>query len=559
MQIKLVGFNARYTHSCLALFYIRNELACNLPDAKVAILQLTINDSYHESLLTLSEGEPDYIFFSAAIWNSERVESLIRDLALCIPSTVCIVGGPQAHVVTTQLGEEKWTRVDGEIEGVGEQFYRDLNKGALQRVYPSSAGLTRRGSFTYPYIDKDFQEHLQNRHVYYESSRGCPFSCTYCHSAKDQRSFHKPLSLVKDELLHILSHRPSVVRFIDRTFNDKPKRALAIWEFLVQQQTETLFHFEIAPDRFDEEMYSFLDHVPLGRFQFEIGIQSTNLKTLRAIRRNIDPEETHVTVSRLVAINNIHLHVDLILGLPYETLVSFQNSFKRVFAMGAHYIQLGLLKILPDTPICQSADEYGYIHSLKPPYSVYANTWMDFESVSSLYWFCECVEKFYNNRYFVSFWSYFRRKQEDMYVLFKDLLEVCQEHDFFERAATQNLMCHMLLKIANLREDHDILLELLRYDWLRCGHRFLPEDLIAEETEQPLVVRRKLFKSLPEEIDGLYDRKTRSQFFKRGFFLRFSREVMEELGYGDEATGRYVRFSQQREKALYGLNRVDLV
>ncbi len=559
MRIKLIGFNARYTHSCLALFYVRNELEQYLPEAQIEILQMTINDSYYENLLTIGEGRPDYIFFSAAIWNSERVEALIRDVNKCLPETSVVVGGPQAEVVASHLEDGACTRVIGKIEDVGAGFYRDLRGKCLQPSYAYQPGSERVNHFSYPYRDSDFHSHLKNRHVYYESSRGCPFSCTYCLSAKDRGVCHKPLEQVEEELKHILSHRPAVVRFVDRTFNDKPERALAIWEFLLAHESETLFHFEISPDRFSEEIYSFLEKVPVGMFQFEIGIQSTNEETLKAIRRYIDPVRAHTTISRLAAPGNIHLHVDLILGLPHETVESFQHSFSQVCNMGAHYIQLGLLKILPDTQICHSADEYGYVHSQRPPYSVCANAWMDHETVSSLYWFCECVEKFYNTRYFCSVWRYLRKKNEGMYSFFQGLLAVCKENSFFHRAATQEMMCRMLLELADTRDDQRLFVELIRFDWLRCGHRFLPEFLMVEATEEPLVVRKRLYQTQPEEMEGLYERKSRNRFFKRGLFIRFSRNAMKELGFGEQGSGRYLRFSHQREDSLQRFNRVALI
>ncbi len=335
MRIKLVGVNARYTHSCLALFYIRNELEKYLPEARVEILQFTINDPYYENLLTMSEGDPDAIFFSTAIWNSERVEPLIRDLGRSLSDCLLVVGGPQAEVIGTRLEEGSCSRVIGEIEGVGEAFYRDLWKKELRAVYTSrQEDSEREGGFSNPYRDGDFKNHLKNRYIYYESSRGCPFSCTYCLSAKDRRNYHKPLEQVKKELHHILSHQPKVVRFVDRTFNDKPQRALAIWKFLYEQKSTTLFHFEISPDRFTEEMFALLEKIPLGLFQFEIGIQSTHGETLKAIRRSIDPVMAHDTIVRLAAPANIHLHVDLILGLPHETASSFRDSFRHVYAMG---------------------------------------------------------------------------------------------------------------------------------------------------------------------------------------------------------------------------------
>ncbi len=558
MFIKLVSLNARFSHSCLALFYIRNELARYIPGARVEILHFTINDNYYENLLNITEGTPHAIFFSAAIWNSERVMAFVRDMQLSQTESQIVIGGPQAEVIGEQLVKGDCCRVIGEIENVDESFYEDLLNNNLQAVYRAGRG-GGKTSFSYPYHDGDFTKHLKNRYVYYESSRGCPFSCTYCLSANDKGVYHKPLQQVKEELGHILSYRPKVVRFVDRTFNDRPQRALAIWKFIREQKGSTLFHFEISPDRFSDEMYNLLEKVPLGKFQFEIGIQSTHHKTLKAINRSIDPLQAHKTVAKLAVFGNIHLHVDLILGLPYETAAHFSDSFRDVFAMGGHYIQMGLLKILPDTPICHSAGEFGYIYSQRPPYSVLANKWMDQNTLAHHYWFSECVEKFYNNRYFCSLWSYLRRKKEDIASFFSELLQICRKKSLFDRAATQEFLCELLVHLAQGREDRALFLELVRFDWLRCGHRYLPGCLLTKDGEEPVHVRKQLYSTMPEKVEGLYDRLDRDRFFKKGLFFRFSGETLMELKFVNTYESRYLRFAQEREESLYKYNRVSLV
>jgi len=556
-QIKIVGLNARYTHSCLALFYVRNELEKYCPELQCELLQFTINDNYYETLLRLTDGTPRYIFFSTAIWNSNLVEKLILDLNACLPDCKVVIGGPQAGVIGDRLGPDSCTVVRGEIEAVGFQFFQDLQNGSLQNSYSGSFFSLKNRHFDYPYRTSDFSSHLQNRHIYYESSRGCPFGCTYCLSAAEKGVVYKEMAVVKQELSDILSCRPKVIRFIDRTFNDRPDRALAIWKFLAAQQHETLFHFEIAPERFTNEMFEFLATVESGRFQFELGIQSTHAQTLEAVNRRVDPVEAHRTVARLASFENIHLHVDLILGLPFETEESFGDSFRDIFAMGGHYIQMGLLKILPDTPICHGAEEYGYLHSTEPPYSILRTKWMDHGVLSELYWFSECVEKFMNNRYFVSLWHYLRRREEDIFVFFQQLLAICHESGFFQLASTQELMCSKLVDLVKRRQDRELIVELLLYDWLRCGFRFLP-DCLKEGcgTEPPEITKSALYQSMPSELDGAYRKNTRNQFFRKSFFLKLSREAFEELGLHSDSTESCVCIINEREVSLYNFNKL---
>ena len=559
MYIKLVALNARFTHSCLALFYIRNELKKYLPEARVEILQLTINDSAYETILTLGKGGPDYLFFSAAIWNSDKVESLVRDLHLCQPQCRCVIGGPQAAVVGAALDEELRTIVTGEIESVGDQFYGDLLAGSLAESYGGGALPKHGNTFQFPYLEQDFALHLANRHIYYESSRGCPFSCTYCLSAAEKGVYHKDVAEVCRELELILGHKPKVVRFIDRTFNDIPERALAIWRFLLAEGGDTLFHFEIAPDRFIEEMFELLATVGPGRFQFEIGIQSTNAKTLAAIRRPVDPEQAHACVQRLAGFGTIHLHVDLILGLPFETRQSFAASLNHVFGMGSHYIQMGLLKILPDTPICHTADEYGYVSCTAPPYSILATRWLDHTALTELYWLGECVEKFINNRYFVSLWDYLRSRGEDIFAFFRDLVLLCEHKKFFQLAATQEFMARLLIEFAATRPDREMFVELIRFDWLRCGHRYLPQSMAQQDGAQHDTLKKKLYQELPQELAGVYSQRQRNHFFRKSYFLILSPAAMHQLQLETSATSYCVAILPERQQTLYAFHTVSIL
>jgi hypothetical protein len=560
MQIKIVALNARFTHSCLALFHVRNELEKNCLDVNTELCQLTINDSYYETLLRLSQGSPDYIFFSVAVWNSDRVEQLIRDLRECLPECRVVVGGPQAVIVGRNLSPFPCTVVSGDIEAVSAAFYRDLERRTLQPVYGGSFLQMPDRVLLSPYREEDFSSHLRDRNIYYESSRGCPFSCTYCLSSAERGVYHKELIQVEQELAQILCHQPATLRFVDRTFNDRPERALAIWKFLLGVEAETLFHFEITPDRFTEEMFDFLETVPAGRFQFEIGVQSTHHQTLQAVGRTMDVRTALRNIKRLVALDSIHLHADLILGLPYETREDFGRSFAALFATGAHYLQMGLLKLLPGTAISRDAEAFSYRNCRQPPYPVLANQWLDHATLQELYWFCECVEKFVNNRYFPSFWNYLRRKEEDVFSFFQKLLPICLQENFFGLAATQDFMGQLLSQLVAGREDGALLLEILRYDWLRCGHRFLPLFLqVALPEEQPQAVKNVLYEQTATELTGLFDHGNRNQFFKKGFFLRFSGQCLKELGLRQDGEQAVIIFLPEREASLYRLQKIVVI
>lgn len=555
MFFKLITFNARFTHACLALFYVRAALQENLPDCQPEILQYTINDPYYPTLRRIGSDKPAALFFSVYIWNSSYIQRLIRDLVKLLPATPIILGGPQAEAMTRDLDPHvlrHCTVVQGEIEGIGKSFYRDLSEHTLQRDYCCS----KVPLFKSPYREIDFAGPLQNRYIYYESSRGCPFGCTYCLSASEKGVRHLPVSQVHEEINNILACNPKVIRFVDRTFNDLPDRALAIWRFLAEQPGETLFHFEMAPDRFTAEMFEFLAQVGPGRFQFELGIQSTNPQTLEAINRKCDLAKIGENIRRLVSLQGIHIHLDLILGLPHENRDSFARSFADVFRIGPHYIQMGLLKVLPDTPISKEIDAYGMVVCANPPYEILANSWLDAAALEELFWFGECVEAFFNNRFFRSFWEYLRQCDEDIFAFFQGLLTLCRAKGFFDLARTQELMSSLLMELTRERPDAGLLRELLVFDWLRCGHHFLPAHL----GEEPLAsYKRLLWRKMEQNWEGVYDYKGRDEFFKQGVFGQFSGQLLHETGLSDGSAPGHVCFLPAREARVFHHSKVLLI
>ena len=559
VKIKVVSINARFTHSCLALFYLRQHLEAHIAGVEVELCHYTINDPYYTLLQRIDRGNPDYVFFSALIWNSMLIERLLADLPAINGACRYVVGGPQAPVLKEKFaGSGRISFFCGDIEAAGDVFFRDLERGKPGIMYSGSffkEGITR---FDYPYRDDDFTGPLKNRHVYYESSRGCPFSCSYCCSAMETGVFHKDLDQVFVELDHILSFSPKVVRFLDRTFNDNRKRALRIWNYLAVNGEGTLFHFEIAPEQFDEEMLCFLAGVEPGRFQFEIGIQSTNQKTLDAISRKMSVDRAAEVVKKLRIAENIHLHVDLILGLPYETADTYAASLNEVFRMNPHYIQMGLLKLLPDTPIYRQREQFGYQASVSPPYSFFSNSWLSSADARALYWLGECVEMCVNNRYFKSFWSYLSLQKEDMATFFSTLSRTFLQQGWFWKAATQETLSALLAGHTGRRSDSSLLLELLCFDWLRCGHHFLPEHLKHTDVDADKL-RKWLFRELPDEIDGCFGLYERKAFFKKGFFYLFSRETLAYLGYEVNASRAVLRFSSERENSVDRLHEVEMV
>jgi anaerobic magnesium-protoporphyrin IX monomethyl ester cyclase len=551
MKFALIGFNCRFTHSCLSLFYLRQELLKNIDDVDININQFTINDPYYPTLMQISRLKADAFFFSVYIWNAGIIKRIINDLAKIQPFSSFILGGPQAIALRADDLPANSTIVSGEIEGIDASFYIDLKCGSLRTSYQGA----RSKKFHSPFTADDFSDQLANRHIYYESSRGCPYSCSYCISSLEPGIRYKDIQKVREELREILAHKPKSLRFVDRTFNASDKRALEIWQFLHDESEGTTFHFEISPDLFSEEMFLFLQAIQPQLFQFEIGIQSTHEKTLSAISRKSSINTSLDNIKRLVQMNTVHLHVDLILGLPYETFASFGKSFNDIFAVGPHYIQMGLLKVLPQTPLSRQLAEFSIQHCNYPPYEVLATRWLTHAELAELFWFGQCVEAFYNNRYFRAFFRFLQRNGRNGFQFFLDLLESCRKQSFFNRARTQLLMSEILADYIRNDPKSELLKELLIYDWLRSGHRFLPDHLGPHVLKK---VKNQLWRELPQEFLPFYNNVSRNNFFKQSLFVRFSGETLQELGLTDGQEG-VLCFLNEKENAILELNKVALL
>ncbi len=583
MLIRLVALNARFVHSAPALYYLRQQLAARLPASRPEICQPTINDPYYETLLRLVADDPRALFFSVYVWNAAYTRRLLADLGEIRPGLPVVLGGPQApHLelppVARKLREDapggrtaaaspgspnsetpapetrRITVVQGPVEGLGAEFYQDLAEGRLQPSYHADFS----APFAMPYRPEDFTGELRNRHVYYESSRGCPFACSYCLSSSRRGVAYRELEGVFAELDTLLAAQPQTVRFVDRTFNAPPERALAIWRFLVQRSRETrqsaafgqgpgtrpaksgqlptVFHFEIAPDLFDEESLAYLATVPPGLLRFEIGLQSFNRASLAAVNREPDLDRARASIRRLVAGDNIHLHLDLILGLPFETRATYLASLNEILALRPHHLQLGLLKVLPDTPLAGRRREFKLRHCQEPPYPVLATRWLAQEELAELYHLGELIESCYNPRFFLATMDYILATEPDPAAFFLALAETCSEGDFFARARTQELLSAALARHFCKRPDATLAQELLRFDWLACGYRRLPRHLLSAgeaEGDRLKEARDRLWRRLPDSYPPYFTPADRSAFFKRSVFAPFSAAALKELGLAD--------------------------
>ena len=403
MKFLLVALNAKYIHSNPAVYSLRSYVGEAL-QKHVEIAEYTINHSFGEVLADIYKRKPDVIGFSCYIWNISMILELIPEVSKLLPEVPIWLGGPEVSFDATQL-LAKYPMVTGVMIGEGEETFRELleyytqgQDGSLQGIsglclpegYTAPRELT--DISTLPFLYQDL-ENFQNRIIYYESSRGCPFRCSYCLSSIDKKVRLRDLEIVKQELQFFLDHKVKQVKFVDRTFNCNHVHAMEIWQYLSEHDNGvTNFHFEIAADILKDAEIELLGKLRPGLVQLEIGVQSTNPRTLEAIHRSMNVEKLEEIVATIHAGRNVHQHLDLIAGLPFEDYDSFGASFNRVYAMAPQQLQLGFLKVLKGSEMHERAEEFGIHYLDKPPYEVLFTNWLSYEDVLKLNRVEEMVE-----------------------------------------------------------------------------------------------------------------------------------------------------------------------
>lgn len=446
MKIILGAVNAKYIHSNPAVYSLRAYAIetgrCKKEEIQVA--EYTINHRLEDIRSDLFRRSPQFVGFSCYIWNISLIRSLIPDLVRILPGVPIWLGGPE---VSFDCGEILRTmpQVKGIMRGEGEetfaslaQLYEETKMAPSDLQLSAIDGISFRGEDgeiietpdreplaldRIPFYYKDIPpEQMEHRIVYYESSRGCPFSCAYCLSSVEKGLRFRSLSKVLEELDYFLEQKVPQVKFIDRTFNCKKSHAMAIWNHILEKDRGiTNFHFEIAADLLDEEELELLGQMRPGLVQLEIGVQSTNPETLKVIHRPTDLEKIGCTTARINEGKNIHQHLDLIAGLPFEDFASFQNSFNQVYAMRPEQLQLGFLKVLNGSPMEAMANGYGIVSSPNPPYEVLFTPWLSYKEVLALKGVEEMVEIHYNSRQFVTAMSLMEREFASPYEMFEAL------------------------------------------------------------------------------------------------------------------------------------------
>ena len=511
MKILLVAINAKYIHSNLAVYCLKSYAAKR--GIEVELTEYTINHRRDDILMDIYQRKPDVVAFSCYIWNLEFVQDIAADLYKVLPDLEIWGGGPEVSYDAEKF-LAKHPEFRGIMKGEGERTFCEL--AGLYQIYGKEAvnkldechGIVWRdpkGEISQglpqapisldevPFIYEEYENMMpfENRILYYETSRGCPFSCSYCLSSIDKRVRLRSMELVEKELQFFLDHKVPQVKFVDRTFNCKHDPAMAIWKYIQEHDNGiTNFHFEVAADLLNDEEIRLIRQMRPGLIQLEIGVQSTNTDTIREIRRTMRLEEVREHVARIKEKGNIHQHLDLIAGLPYEDIKSFRKSFDDVYSMRPDQLQLGFLKVLKGSYMQEMQQEYELRYKDEPPYEVLSTKWLPYSDVIELKGIEEMVEIYYNSGQFTHVVEALVKNYASAYQMYQDLWQYYEEHDYMGIQHRRSARYEIVLDFVKEKypEQADVMRELLTYDYyLRENAKSRPEFAGEDATDKRFV------------------------------------------------------------------------
>ena len=532
MKFLLTAINAKFIHSNPAIYSLRAGAGEKL-QPYVELAEFTINESLESILEGIWKRQPKVIGFSCYIWNWKLIREILTELPKILPDTEIWLGGPEVTYDGPGLLRE-FPQVTGIMVGEGEvtfrevleQYLREAETAGQSEQQPESDSTEqqvadRRGTVagksvverfgqipglclasgytaprdltdltTLPFLYENM-EPFTNRIIYYETSRGCPYRCSYCLSSIDKKLRLRDISVVKRELQFFLDQNVKQVKFIDRTFNCDHKHAMEIWQYIYEHDNGvTNFHFEISADILREEEIALLNRFRPGLAQLEIGVQSTNTDTIREIRRTMRLEEVREHVARIKEKGNIHQHLDLIAGLPYEDIKSFRKSFDDVYSMRPDQLQLGFLKVLKGSYMQEMQQEYELRYKDEPPYEVLSTKWLPYSDVIELKGIEEMVEIYYNSGQFTHVVEVLVENYASAYQMYQDLWQYYEEHDYMGIQHRRSARYEIVLDFVKEKypEQADVMRELLTYDYyLRENAKSRPEFAGEDATDKRFV------------------------------------------------------------------------
>jgi radical SAM superfamily enzyme YgiQ (UPF0313 family) len=519
MKVTLVGINAKYIHSNLAVRYLKTYTE-DL-NYKCEIMEFSINDKMERILEEILSSKPDLVAFSCYIWNIEYVKAIASLIKLVNSKIEILYGGPEVSYNSEVFLKENVG--DYVIEGEGEVTYKefinwkistnedlkinDENKKNIESIlglyykkydkigYSGKRSLMDINEVIFPYNE----EELTNKIVYYEASRGCPFNCKYCLSSTTHGVRFLNIERVKKELKFLVDKKVRLIKFVDRTFNCNSKFAVEVWEYLINIDTEATFHFEISADLLNREELDILSRAPKGRFQFEVGVQTTNPLILNNINRFVNFNDIKEKVEELERIKNIKQHLDLIAGLPGENYESFKKSFNDVYSIQPEEIQLGFLKLLKGSDMRNEAEQWGMVYAPYPPYEILKTRNISYEELVILKRVEKMVDKYYNSQKFSTILKYFVKKFNTPFDFYYELGLFFYDKGYLSRNISSVDYYKIFIEFNEevLKEENFILKEIIKYDYLKYNKKkWLPDFLVRDvDKETERTIKEKLLQN----------------------------------------------------------------
>ena len=627
MKILLTAVNAKYIHSNLAVYNLKAYAETHFPEKSVKqgrkqngmpgtcnidieIAEYTINQPLDQILMDLYRKKPDVLCFSCYLWNITYVDQLVREIYKVLPGTEIWLGGPevswnaedvlmrlpQARGVIRGEGEETflelvWFYAERDSRGIpvcrkndgeNDRICLDKIRGITFRARKSETKITvcreeERESFeiiacpdrpamkdlnAIPFVYHHIEE-FEHKIIYYESSRGCPFSCSYCLSSIDKCLRFRDLELVKKELQFFIDHKVPQVKFVDRTFNCRHDHAAAIWKYLAEHdEGVTNFHFEVAADLLNEDELELIASLRPGLIQMEIGIQSTNEQTIREIRRTMKFEKAAEIVRRVHQQGNVHQHLDLIAGLPYEDYETFRRSFNEVYALKPEQLQLGFLKVLKGSYMEEKQQDYELLYQDRPPFEVLSTKWLPYEDVIRLKGIEEMVEVYYNSGQFEKTLGLLEREFTDAFSMFEAL------RDYYEENGLDQINHTRISR-------YEILSEFIR-QYLKPGRGFVNKpaeaaDVCPERYRESLIYDlylRENMKNRPafageatvdkETADAFYESEEKERCYLKGY-EQYDKRQMRKMTHLERIGGELLLFDYRNRNPLTNQARVCFI
>ena len=572
MNILLIAINAKYIHSNLAVYSLRAYAAgkCERYKEEIGIAEYTINQPLDQILMDLYKRKPEVLCFSCYLWNIEYVEQLVAELGKIMPQTDIWLGGPEVSYHASHMLEQ-FPQVYGIMRGEGEETFLELaefyynNSGKsleqcekVQRL-KEIVGITFRDGeeiietadrsvmdlSKVPFVYEDLDV-FKNKIIYYESSRGCPFSCSYCLSSIDKCLRFRDLELVKKELQFFIDHEIPQVKFVDRTFNCKHSHSMEIWSYIKEHDKgKTNFHFEVAADLLNEEELNLISTMRPGLIQLEIGVQSTNEQTIKEIHRTMKFSQVTEVVNRVHAAKNIHQHLDLIAGLPFEDYNSFHKSFCDVYALRPEQLQLGFLKVLKGSYMEEKTKDYELLYQNRPPYEVLSTKWLPYSDVIRLKGLEEMVEVYYNSRQFEHTMELLEQVFGDAFVMFEEMSNYYEEHGYY--GVNHNRVARYEILYAFIKE-----VALVQYETLLTEEQFrqtLVMDLYLRENmkNRPAFAGDSLVSKEVERT--FYDTEAEEHQYLKGY-EKYDKRQLRKMTHLENIDGHLILFDYQNRNPL---------